>query len=353
LLRCDEQLHKWHVTYSPSLKVSYQTLTRGHIDNHLAPHFADRDMRDIGEEDLLDFIRVKLEAGMSPKTLRNVLGTLRRVYSLLHARELVPRNPAINIGALLTQVGRSVASETDEVEHWTRSEVTELISIAHEHEPRFAPVLTVLMSTGMRRGEALGLKWSDVDFDSRRLRVRRAVTESGITTPKNGKSRRVMMTESLADTLFELLSDRQKEALAKGWPTAPDWVFCSEVGSAPNPRNVARVWERVRRRAQKKGVRPLKLHCARHTWATFALEAGKSIRWVADQLGHADPARTLRVYAHAMLDEETDLSFAEFGDPKRPYTAPTDSERIPGTGKYLNSMARREGFEPPTLRFEA
>src|SRR5262245_29169246 len=47
----------------------------------------------------------------------------------------------------------------------------------------------------------------------------------------------------------------------------------------------------------------------------------KSVRWVADQLGHADPALTLRVYAHAMREEETDLSFAEFGGPGRPYTA--------------------------------
>ena len=69
-------------------------------------------------------------------------------------------------------------------------------------------------------------------------------------------------------------------------------------------------------------LRPLKLHCARHTWATFALQAGESIRWVADQLGHADPALTLRVYAHAMLEGEVDLSFAEFGSPRRPNTAP-------------------------------
>ena len=97
----------------------------------------------------------------------------------------------------------------------------------------------------------------------------------------------------------------------------------------------------------------MKLHCARHTWATFALHAGRNIRWVADQLGHADPALTLRVYAHAMRNEETDLSFAEFGDPKRPYTAPRKESEFEEVVNYLKTMARREGFEPPTLRFEA
>ena len=66
------------------------------------------------------------------------------------------------------------------------------------------------------------------------------------------------------------------------------------------------------RRFQREGIRPLRLHAMRHTWATLALESGKSVRWVADQLGHADPALTLRVYAHAMREAEPDLSFVEF-----------------------------------------
>ena len=121
----------------------------------------------------------------------------------------------------------------------------------------------------------------------------------------------------------------------------------------PEPRNLERVWLRVRRRAHKQGVRPLKLHCTRHTWATMALDAGNSVRWVADALGHADPALTLRVYAHAMADEERDLSFAEFSDPRRPYTAPLLEERTAELANYAKSLARREGFEPPTPRFEA
>jgi hypothetical protein len=78
-------------------------------------------------------------------------------------------------------------------------------------------------------------------------------------------------------------------------------------------------------------------------WATFALHAGRNIRWVADQLGHSDPALTLRVYAHAMRNEETDLSFAEFGDPKRPYTAPRIETELEEAANYLKGMARREG----------
>ena len=94
--------------------------------------------------------------------------------------------------------------------------------------------------------------------------------------------------------------------------------------------------------------------------ATLALEAGRSVRWVADQLGHADPALTLRVYAHVLPSEESDLSFADFEAPGRPYAAPDSPARV-GPGAALSNsakdasglLARREGLEPPTLRFEA
>ena len=78
----------------------------------------------------------------------------------------------------------------------------------------------------------------------------------------------------------------------------------------------------------------------------------------------ADPAFTLRTYAHLMPEEESNLSFAEFGvgvnekrvaigAPKRPYTAPAEIEPFEESPNPLIQMARREGFEPPTLRFEA
>jgi len=278
---------------------------------------------------------------------------LRRVLTLLERDGLLKRNPASNIGELIRRVGRASATESTEVEHWTREEVSQLLETAHLHEPRFAPVLFLLFSTGVRRGEGIALKWSDIDFDRGQISIRRSITNAGLSTPKSGSGRIVGMTAALAEELFDVLTSRRREQLSRGWPEIPPWVFCSETGTSPNPSNIERVWRRVRRRAQKLGVRSLKLHCTRHTWATFALHAGRNIRWVADQLGHADPALTLRVYAHAMRNEETDLSFAEFGDPKRPYTAPRNETELEEVANYLKDMARREGLEPPTLRFEA
>jgi hypothetical protein len=76
------------------------------------------------------------------------------------------------------------------------------------------------------------------------------------------------------------------------------------LGSLLDERNVTRSWDRLRRRARKHNVRPPRLHDARHTFASLALTAGKSIPWVSGQPGHATPEITLRVYAHALHDDE-------------------------------------------------
>jgi integrase len=321
-LPCTEELRRWHAAYGPTMKPSYRVLAADVIERHLAPFFRDRDLRELSEEDLLAYTRAKLEAGLAPATIRNHLSALRRVLSLREREGKITRNPARGLGSLMRRVGRAIAAETEEAEHWTRAEVEILLGVAREREPRFAPLLALLVATGLRRGEALGLQWADVDFDSRALTVRRAITKEGLTTPKSGRSRRVPLTPALAEELLDLLGRRRREGLARGWADVPPWVFCSEVGTPWEPRNVERSWQRVRRRAQALGVRPLKLHSTRHTWATLALGAGRSVRWVADVLGHADPALTLRVYAHALRAEEADLSFADFGGPGRPYTAP-------------------------------
>jgi hypothetical protein len=132
--------------------------------------------------------------------------------------------------------------------------------------------------------------------------------------------------------------------LTAGRPDIPLTVFCSRVGKPLDERNVSRSWYRVRRRALKEGVRPFKLHAARHTYASLALDAGRSIRFVAEQLGHANPAFTLRVYAHAMPAEHGDVDFADFPSvAKRRYASPTnvdapETENAPGLTSRGHSL---------------
>ncbi len=120
-------------------------------------------------------------------------------------------------------------------------------------------------------------------------------------------------------------------------------MFCDQNGGPFDERNLHRTWDRLRRRAARHDVRPLKLHCARHTFASLALASGKSVRWVASQLGHANPELTLRVYAHTLREEEQDLGFLDFGVAKR-HPGGTQLSSVAGTRKPPRTTPRR-GFQ--------
>ena len=116
----------------------------------------------------------------------------------------------------------------------------------------------------------------------------------------------------LADTLAEDLRERARlRRLERPWDDE-EHVYLSPEGCPWEERNLHRSWARLRRRAAAEGIRHLSLHCTRHTVATLHLEAGMSVLWVADQLGHADPTLTLRTYGHVLRDVERDLSHLDW-----------------------------------------
>ncbi len=213
----------------------------------------------------------------------------------------------------MRRVGRRESGEVSSRDAWTRKELATLLEVARAHEPRLYPALLLAFSTGLRRGEVLGLQWADVVVKRAELCVRRSVSRGVAATPKSGRARTVAMPPSLVREIESLLALRHRQQIERGWASVPLWVFCSESGDRWDENNFSRAWRRVQRRAQKQGVRPLPFHSTRHSYATFAIDAGRSIRWVSEQLGHADPAMTLRAYAHVLPRREEDVSFADFG----------------------------------------
>ncbi len=351
----DQALWDWFNAYRPTFSASFETGAKINIEKHLIPFFGTTDLRDIAEADVLRFIQTKLDAERAPATISNILSVLRRVLNLKRREGVIQRNPLENLGELMRRVDRRQAREVRQIDAWTREEVATLLNLSQENEPRFHPLLMFLLSTGCRKGEALGLQWQDVSLSEGRAWIRRAVVHGTPTTPKSGKARSVVLSPALVQTLRELREQRRREVMENGWKDVPDWVFCDENGGTLDERNLHRSWNRLRRRARNHDVRPLTLHCARHTFASLALASGKSIRWVASQLGHANPELTLRVYAHAMRSEEEDLSFLDFGSTKR-HPRGTDGREPSARKKPLRITPRRgsrimeheTGLEPAT-----
>jgi integrase len=215
---------------------------------------------------------------------------------LNHAVEdgLIPASPATRLGKL----NKKPAERHQDINPLTREELRLYLDTARQHFPRYFPFFLCLARTGLRLGEALALQWDAVDWHGGFLDVHHAYchTSRRLLTPKNGKTRRVDMSRQLTETLKALLLEHKKETLRNGWGEVPPWVFTSETGSMMDGDNIRR---RIHSSILKKaGLRYVRLHDLRHTFASLLIQQGESLAYVKEQLGHHSIQITVDTYGH-------------------------------------------------------
>jgi len=154
--------------------------------------------------------------------------------------------------------------------------------------------LLCALRTGLRCGELLGLQWGDVDLTGRFLWVRRNLVKGVLTTPKNHQQRRVDVSQQLAEALIVLRREERARWLKKG-KRLPVWVFASQDGTALDEANVRHMFYRI---LEKAGLRRIRFHDLRHTFASLLIQQGESLAYVRDQMGHASIQITADVYGH-------------------------------------------------------
>lgn len=200
-----------------------------------------------------------------------------------------------------------------------KEEVGALLRGCQEHFPASYPLLSLLIRTGVRLGEAFGFQWGDIDFAGRFMEIRRTLSDGRLTVPKSGKTRRVDLSQQLTETLKVLLLERKKETLRNGWGDVPEWVFISSVGTPLQRRCIGRVWKKL---LPAVGLRSIRLHDLRHTYASLLIQNGESLAYVKEQLGHHSIRITVDTYGHlapggnkAAVDRLDGLEYATIRNP--------------------------------------
>ncbi|MBU4233713.1 MAG: site-specific integrase [Proteobacteria bacterium] len=257
---------------------------------HLFP-LMDRQLDQITRTEIKDLIYAKLKDGLAPATVTRIKALISSILSHALEDDLISANPA-------SRLGRQIKSKDKkaDVNPLTREEAAALLETVAEHYPRYHPFFMCALRTGMRLGELRGLEWGDVDFRDGFIEVRRGHVRGRVTTPKNHKTRRVDMSPQLAKTLKELKTDRKREALTKGWGEVPACVFINEAGQVLDEGNLRR---RVFYPAlAKAGMRHIRIHDLRHTYASILIQNGESLAYVRDQLGHSSIQITVDIYGH-------------------------------------------------------
>lgn len=193
------------------------------------------------------------------------------------------------------------APKSDGIQAWDAPTLRAFLDTSASSGDRLHALWVLLATTGMRRGEALGLRWSDVNLDTGRVRVVQTIIQTRSTVsigePKTTSGRRPIAIDPATIAVLRDHRRRMREEqllLGRGAPTG-DLVFHQPDGSWLHPDAVS---EMFLRRVRRGGFDRLTLHGLRHTWATLALEQGIHPRVVQERLGHSTISITLGMYSH-------------------------------------------------------
>ena len=245
--------------------------------------------------------------GLSRRSVNYVHTILHRAFKDAVRWGRLARNPADAADP------PRASRKADDFQTWDAATLRTFLAGSRDSDDRLHALWVLIATTGMRRGEALGMRWSDVDLDKGRLSVVQTITQTRskvvIGEPKTASGRRSI---ALDEATVGVLRDHRKAMLEERMLVGPDFadeglVFHHPDGACLRPDAVS---AQFLRRVEKHGLPRLTLHGLRHTWATLALEQGIHPRVVQERLGHSTIAITLGIYSHVsptLHDEAANL----------------------------------------------
>lgn len=264
------------------------------------------------------------ERGLDRRTVNYIHNIIHRAFKDAVRWGRLARNPA---DAADPPPG---GQKSDTVDAWDAPTLRRYLGASLAAEDRLHALWVLLATTGMRRGEALGLRWHDVDFEGGRVSVVQTIIQIGtavsISEPKTRRGRRAI---SLDPATVAVLREHRHRMLQERLLVGPDFndldlVFHRPDGGWLRPDAVS---ETFLRRGRRYDVPRLTLQGLRHTWATLALERGVHPRVVQERLGHSTIAITLGIYSHVsptLHDEAAQL----VADLVMPYRGKGDTKRV-------------------------
>lgn len=290
----------------PATYVQYEVSLRKHI----IPRLGHIPLAKLTPQNVREFVAAEVEAGLSPTTAKLARAVLRRALEMAVEDGLIYRNPA----RVARQKGSSSASKPKfRGQYLNEEQARSLLESLRGH--RSEALYSVALALGLRRGEALGLRWCDVDFDKGTVTVTGSLLRIGkgtqlqrLETKTEGSNRTIRVPAQLLQVLRSHKVRQKEEKLKKGsaWKGNEwDLVFTTDVGTGIEPRNLNRQLTTL---LAKAGLPNIRFHDTRHTAAVLMLAQGIPLKVVSQVLGHSKISTTADIYAHVLPRQEQEAA---------------------------------------------
>lgn len=291
-----------------SLKQSTYLGYEGYIRVHLKPALGNVQLRDLSPRLLQEYYNYKSETeGLSPKTIININLFLHKALSYAVTEGYIPNNPAASINLS--------RGNKPQIEILTRDEQAKLIRASYQH--RYGVFIRLVLFTGLRLGELLGLRWEDLDMQTNLLHIRRTLnrlnkvkkptapgekrTEIVIQPPKSQNSiRSIPLLPAVVQDLMNWRSVQKNDQIMAGNQYQDSgMIVTNPFGGFVEPRTFKDQYDQILALA---GLKHFTFHALRHTFASRAMEQGMEAKTLSVLLGHASVSFTMDTYAHVLTD---------------------------------------------------
>lgn len=300
--------------FMPSKKITTAEKTRayyqGALDNHLYKAFGDIPLQELTSAQITAYFLSLQDSGLAHSTIIGIFVTLNQLLKMAYCDDTIDRNPIDKV-----QRPRQRKDEQKRaVEAFTADELTEINKCLESEPLKWRAMIRLIEDTGIRRGEACGLKWDNIDFIRNAALIKDNICytkEKGIyvDTTKTGKEREVYFTPAVAALLKQYQAEQKaatkkradrlvkdKKPLDFEKIAVPEYVFTEKGTNAPmHPDSPNRYLQKF---GKKYGVE-IHPHKLRHSFASVAITNGADVASVSEVLGHAQISTTLNMYTHA------------------------------------------------------
>lgn len=317
-MRLADFIPKYLETAKKTLSPATYEFYKLKIDSLIIPALGHLKLKDINPSHIQKFINQlaaapkekrsgePVESGetLSPSTVRRYLTVLQSIFKQAVKLGLITDSPAKVERLTLPK------AQAPKIEIFTKQEAARMLEALESEDLQFQTLVQLAIFTGARRGELVALKFSDIDFEQRKITIERAaykIKGQPLATkpPKDYETRTVTINESCCELLKLLKAEKIESAqrLGSQW-SGGNWVFTQWNGEMMNPMTPTKQFSKF---LARNGLKHRKFHSLRHTSATLLLYAGVNIKQVQGRLGHGD-IETTNKYLH--LIEEADVEAA-------------------------------------------
>ncbi|MGV3136587.1 tyrosine-type recombinase/integrase [Brevibacillus agri] len=276
------------------------------VNKHILPHLGKYELSKLNPMHIEAFYRKlkKDESALSDEVISKIHTIINAVLTRAHERGFVAKNVA--------KLVDKPRFSKKKMEVWNEKEVLQFLDVAREDRLYIAFFLAI--TTGMRRGEILGLRWKDIDFENGEISIQQTLSNTGdeLQEPKTKSAQRsiALPEQTVAELKKHKRRIAQEKLLARSVYQDNDLVVCTSVGTKVLPRNLIRTYYRLLKKAD---VPKIRFHDLRHSHATLLLKKGVHPKIAQERLGHANIRITLDTYSHVLPNMQSEAA-KQFGD---------------------------------------